>query len=318
MDELDKKLETQNCGHSIFVIRLKGHLHDSWGDWFDGFVFTHEADGTTTLTGEVIDQAALHGLLKKVRDLGLPLLSVNRLDVDRRVEKNLHPDIDPHMKSKELKLENRKYNPTLLDEVLAALAIPACVIASPVLRPWYRQWGATQTEIDKTYLGDERVPQPNMENTRAITINTPPKQVWPWLVQMGQARGGLYSYERLENLAGCEMVNADRVLPEHQELKVGDKVLLAPEGGPPPFEVIAVAPGRAILLGGSSPPTTWGFYLEPQGETATRLIIRFRQCYDPTLGNVITWRVLTDPINFVMERKMLQGIKLRAERVGAG
>jgi hypothetical protein len=66
-----------------YQIKLKGHLEESWADWFDGLTFTHESDGTTTLTGEVVDQAALHGLLKKIRDLGLPLLSVNHLDLDR-------------------------------------------------------------------------------------------------------------------------------------------------------------------------------------------------------------------------------------------
>jgi hypothetical protein len=66
----------------VYVIRLQGHLDDSWADWFDGLTFTHESDGTTTLTGEILDQAALHGVLKKIRDLGLPLLSVNHLELD--------------------------------------------------------------------------------------------------------------------------------------------------------------------------------------------------------------------------------------------
>jgi hypothetical protein len=65
-----------------YKIKIKGHLDDSWIDWFDGLDFTHESDGTTTLTGEIRDQAALYGLLKKIRDLGLPLLSVNRTDLD--------------------------------------------------------------------------------------------------------------------------------------------------------------------------------------------------------------------------------------------
>jgi hypothetical protein len=66
----------------IYEIRLKGHLNESWADWFDGLVFKLESDGTTTLTGPVIDQSALHGLLKKVRDLGMPLLSVICLGCD--------------------------------------------------------------------------------------------------------------------------------------------------------------------------------------------------------------------------------------------
>ena len=69
----------------FYEIKLKGHLNESWADWFEGLTFTHRSDGTTTLTGEVIDQAALHGLLKKVRDLGLPLLSVNQVDLESAV-----------------------------------------------------------------------------------------------------------------------------------------------------------------------------------------------------------------------------------------
>jgi hypothetical protein len=210
-------------------------------------------------------------------------------------------------------LANNRFNPTLIEEGLGALAIPFCVLFSPLLRPWYSKWGATDEEVKKSLPGDEQVANPNMENTRAITINAPADAVWPWLVQMGQGRGGLYSYERLDNLVGCEMYNADRVIPEFQDIKVGDKVLLAPEGGPPPFVVTAVEPGRAIILGGIDPPTTWGFILEPVDDNTTRLIIRFRQAYEPTPGNRIIWRVFTDPINFVVERKMLQGIKLRVE-----
>ena len=68
--------------NQTYEIKLKGHLNKSWAERFDGFVFTCESDGTTTLTGEIVDQAKLHGLLKRIRDLGLPLISVNRLDID--------------------------------------------------------------------------------------------------------------------------------------------------------------------------------------------------------------------------------------------
>jgi hypothetical protein len=134
---------------------------------------------------------------------------------------------------------------------------------------------------------------------------------------MGQGRGGLYSYERLENLVGCDMHNADRIIPEHQHLAVGDKVRLVPEGRGPYFVVSAIEPGRAIILGGDDPPTTWAFVLEPVDDKTTRLIIRWRQDYKPTFGNVLVWRVFTDPITFVMERKLLQGIKIRAEAVSS-
>ena len=210
-------------------------------------------------------------------------------------------------------VSEKGFNPTLVEEGFGALAIAATIVASPLLRSWYGQWGATNTEAAKAMPGDEFVREPVLEATRAITIQASAGSVWPWLVQMGQGRGGLYSYERLENLVGCDMHNAERVLPEYQHLEVGDKIRLVPEGRGPFFLVYAIEPGRAIILGGDDPPTTWSFVLEPIDENSARLIIRFRQSYERRLGNVVIWRVFTDPITFWMERKMLQGIKVRAE-----
>jgi hypothetical protein len=210
-------------------------------------------------------------------------------------------------------MTTNQFNPTMLEEGLGAAAIAVTIVASPLLRPWYSKWGASETEVKKRLPGDEQVPEPNLASTRAITINAPIARVWPWLVQMGQGRGGLYSYERLENLVGCDMHNSGQIILEHQHLSVGDKVRLSKGDSTPYFVVKAIEPGRAIILGGDDPPTTWAFILEPINEDSTRLIIRFRQAYEPSFGNVIAWRVFTDPITFVMERKMLQGIKVRAE-----
>jgi hypothetical protein len=205
------------------------------------------------------------------------------------------------------------YNPTIIEEGLGAAAIGITILASPLLRPWYSKWGASEAEVERRLPGDEQVSDPNLQSTRAITIHAPMADVWPWVVQMGQGRGGLYSYERLENLAGCGMRNADRILPDQQRLAIGDKVRLSQSESTPYFIVTAIEPGRAIILGGDDPPTTWAFVLELINGESTRLIVRFRQQYEPSLGNVIGWRVFTDPITFVMERKMLQGIKARAE-----
>jgi len=205
------------------------------------------------------------------------------------------------------------FNPTIVEEGLAALSIATTILISPLLRPWYSQWGATQIEAQMQLPGDAFVPNPVLASTRAITIQAPIAAVWPWLVQMGQGRGGLYSYERLENLVGCDMRNADRILPEHQQIAVGDRVRLVPEGRGPYFLVLAIEPNRAIILGGDDPPTTWGFILTALDANRTRLIIRSRQDYERKFGNVLGWRVFTDPISFWMERKMLQGIKKRAE-----
>jgi len=211
---------------------------------------------------------------------------------------------------------NRNFNPTIIEEGLGALAIASCILTSPLTRSWYSRWGATESEVNMSLTGDDQVPNPVLESTRAISIQAPASTVWPWLVQMGQGRGGLYSYERLENLIGCDMHNADRIIPEHQHLNIGDKVRLVPEGRDLYFIVSVIEPNRAIILFGDDPPTTWAFILEPKDENTTRLIIRWRQDYEMTPGNVIGWRLVTDPITFVMERKLLQGIKARAEAVG--
>ena len=207
----------------------------------------------------------------------------------------------------------KNYNPSIVEEGLGALAIAGTIITSPVTRSWYGRWGANDQEVDKELPGDEIVTDPNLTSTRAITIQAPKSEVWPWLVQMGQGRGGLYSYERLENLVGCEMQNANRILPEYQHLEVGDQVRLVPEERDLYFDVAAIENEQAIILSGDDPPTTWAFILESIDQNSTRLIVRWRQAYEPTIGNQIMWRFVTDPITFVMERKLMQGIKIRTE-----
>lgn len=212
----------------------------------------------------------------------------------------------------------------LAESVLAAGAIAGVVVLSPLLQPWYRRWGATDQELQEGLPGDGQVPNPRIETTRAVTISAPAERIWPWLVQMGQGRGGLYSYEMLENLIGSDIHNADRILAEHQRLEVGDKVRIGPEGYPF-FTVVDVEPNRALVLaGGPQPPEedavlwSWAFVLEERGPASTRLIIRNRTDYPSSLANWLIWRVFTDPIAFVMERKMLRSIKERAESVPAG
>ena len=195
---------------------------------------------------------------------------------------------------------------------VAAAGIAATTAYVWRIRPWHLGWGATDAELNQPLIGDELVPHPTLKATHAITINAPASDVWPWLVQMGQNRGGFYSYTWLENLVGCHMRNADEVVPEWQELKVGDKVWLHPKA--PPVEVAAIEPGRAIVL------KPWGaFVLQPIDENTTRLIIRSQGDYEPDLRNpllnFLLWRVVFEPAHFIMERRMLLGIKERAEKL---
>jgi hypothetical protein len=221
---------------------------------------------------------------------------------------------------------------TALREVAAgiegAFLIGANLALWPLLRGWRLRWGATGDEVQRVLPGDELVPHPKWLYTHAITVRATAAKVWPWLAQMGQGRGGFYSYEFLENLVGCDIHNADRIMPEFQNLQVGDGIKLAPSmlG----FPAAIVEPGRAILLHadtrvGSAPvptsqkpgdyfATTWVFFLDEQSDGTTRLITRSRYDYNDTLANRLMYgTVLVEPISCVMQRKMLLGIKLRAE-----
>jgi hypothetical protein len=179
------------------------------------------------------------------------------------------------------------------------------------IRPWHLRWGANDDEVAMSLPGDEFVPEPQLNATHAITINTPASYVWPWLAQMGQNRGGFYSYDWLENLCGCQLRNADSIHPEWQDLKVGDSVWLHPKA--PPLKVLAIEPGQAIVL-----EKCWTFCLIPIDEKATRLIIRGRGEFNPNfkngLLNLAVWRGVFEPAHFIMERKMMLAIKELAEK----
>jgi hypothetical protein len=183
-----------------------------------------------------------------------------------------------------------------------------------LLRPWHLRWGATDDEVQRALPGDELVAHPKVNATHAITIHAPVEDVWAWLVQIGQGRGGFYSYAWLENLVGCHMRNASRIHPEWQHLQEGDAILLHPKA--PPVPVNYIDPGRVLVLGAS-----WCFYLYPLTATTTRLIVRNRGDYAPQhqnpFVNFILWRVLFEPAHFIMERKMLRGLQQRAEAVSS-
>ena len=123
-------------------------------------------------------------------------------------------------------------NPSILEEIGAAGAIAGMLLLSWLIRPWYSRWGAPKGEADRPLPGDEIVPQPTLEVTRAITIQAKPEQIWAWLAQIGQEKGGLYTYQRLENLAGCRIHNAQQIEPQWQNPQPGDNVRLGPKGYP--------------------------------------------------------------------------------------
>lgn len=184
------------------------------------------------------------------------------------------------------------------------------------IRPWQRRWGATRAEARRPLPGDALVPRPNYETTRAITIDAPADAVWPWLVQMGQGRGGFYSYDWLENLFGLDIHSSDRIEPDWQSVDLGDPVHMAPPDqfdGTARMDIALVEEERALVLRSpaDAPPeqaASWAFVLDPVDDGTTRLLVRLR------LRAPLPMRLMLDPAHFIMERKMLYGLKRRAER----
>ncbi len=218
----------------------------------------------------------------------------------------------------------------LILTAVVLLALVVVALYSLLIRPWHLKWGATEAEVSRALPGDDIVPGPKIAATHAITIQAPAADVWPWLVQMGQGRAGFYSYEWIENLMGLTIRNANQILREYQNLKVGDTVPLAPDGTGVPVAVCE--PNEVLVLGGrvdsktqgalalhDSDPnaffeTSWTFFLQPVDPYTTRLIERFRTDWGPeSFANTFFYRVILEPGSFIMERAMLLGIKQRVE-----
>ena len=188
-----------------------------------------------------------------------------------------------------------------------------------------RDWGATKGEAATTLPGDEFVPDPADNTTLAVSVDAPADEVWRWLVQLGQGRGGMYSYDWLENLIGLDIHTTDEIRDEWQHLAEGDRIVVVPEGyGPMPagyaFRVARVEPGRALVLRQAPPEHpwngVWSFHVVPHGTDRCRLISRSRTETPSATGMRVAGRVM-EPITLVMTRRMLHGIKERAERRAA-
>ena len=128
-------------------------------------------------------------------------------------------------------------------------------------RPWCLSWGATESEAVRGMPGDDLLADAGIVSTRAVQVNVPPSAIWPWLVQMGPGRGGAYTYDWIENLMGLHMHSTDRILPEHQSLKVGDKQQLGKRG--PVLRVAELEPERSLVFRSDDGNWVWAFALVP-------------------------------------------------------
>ncbi|MBI2766717.1 MAG: SRPBCC family protein [Chloroflexi bacterium] len=183
------------------------------------------------------------------------------------------------------------------------------------LRRWGSVCAATAEETARPMPGDECVAAPGYAVTRAITIDAQPADIWPWLVQMGNGRGGLYSYDFLDRLFGfLDGPSSDRILPEFQHLEAGDTI---PIGKGADFPVYAVEDGRSLVLGGSEGMQwTWQMALYPQRNGTTRFVSRNLGALPPGWRSRFTLLGLR-PAAFIMTRRWLIGVKQRAERHAA-
>jgi hypothetical protein len=180
-----------------------------------------------------------------------------------------------------------------------------------LIRPWTMRWGATDGEVARPLPGDQLMARPGYRATRAITIAARPEHIWPWLVQLGSGRAGWYAIDRIDN-AGVP--SAQRIVPELQDLQVGDRVpmIAGEEVGP---VVKELEPNHRMLWWDGQGEFTWEWLLEPVDDHRTRLVTRIQEAYPPLWSRRMLHAIVASTGDIVMVRKQLRGIKARAERL---
>jgi len=202
----------------------------------------------------------------------------------------------------------------MLPTLLAILAF--LVLYWFPIRRWMRRWGTAPADLARVMAGDSLLVNTTYSGTMAVIVDAPPEQVWPWLVQLGYQRGGLYSYDWLDRLFGyLDRPSATRILPEFQHLAVGDRI---PLGRGPSWPVAVIEPNRALVLdmrnlGGFD--WVWQFGLYTVDGNRTRLVSRSRVRTQAAWARLITYAI--EPAGFLMTRRMLLGLKERAEAARA-
>lgn len=198
--------------------------------------------------------------------------------------------------------------------ILGILVVIAAVFVLVViiLMPWMDRWGTTPDEQAAAFPGDDNVPDPILIANRGVTIHATPEKIYPWILQIGADKAGMYSYTWLERLVGCKMAKDEVIRPEWQKLKEGDLMkMCAGDFAPPPYIVARIIPNQVVVFGhkdGEKWAEEWEFVLIPKSDGTTRLVTRTRTTMAGGMWDVVR------PIAFMMEQKMLRTIKYLSER----
>jgi hypothetical protein len=201
----------------------------------------------------------------------------------------------------------------ILVRVVAALAVVGVVMAAYLLwaRPYQLHWGATEAEIQGSMPGDELYSSPSFLATRAITIDNPPEKIWPWLIQMGFGRAGFYGYDILENIGSPRGASsADTILPDLQNPRVGDPLPLSAAGG---LLFYAIEPNQYVVWSGADGWGDFAWVLSPIDAGHTRLVSRIGWTHHWTEAGPLVFDIFTEFTDHLAVRKILQGVKGRAE-----
>jgi hypothetical protein len=189
--------------------------------------------------------------------------------------------------------------------LVAGVAVVLGLVYRYGVGPWHRRWGATDHEVATELPGDDLVPG-STGSTRAITIAAPAAEVFPWIVQIGFGRAGWYSYDWIDNDGHP---SAEGLVPNLTRLEVGDLIPMTPSMG---FEVRTIDRAHHVLVGQAADGTSWAVVVDDVGGGSCRLVSRFRPPPARGVGPRL-WTAIADPGAFVMERRMLLGIRDRAE-----
>ena len=196
---------------------------------------------------------------------------------------------------------------TILISILALL-FALILLHLSIIRPWHLHWGATQKEVALMLPGDDLVPKPNFNATRAISINASPEIIWRWLIQIGSKRAGWYSIDRIDN-GGVK--SSETILPKFQTIKIDQFIPFTPnqKNG---MWVKDFKTNEYILWVDKIGNASWLWYLIPDGKSKTRLLARLKTRY-VWKGFWIIYYLLYDMGDIIMMSKCMKGIKQRAE-----